>query len=115
MESSIMNKDQNHSHTSVVDDKIPSFAEALEERKKDIAQYRKDGKHNSADEMAKCRRGNRCLSPDCPVCYRRRQLAFRRYPELAVHDSRKDVWDRFGLYELNVDAIKVLGPRRPID
>jgi ParB-like nuclease domain len=112
--SNTVSEDRNYSD-SADDDEIPSFAEALEERKKDIAQYRKDGDHKSADELAKCRKGNRCLSVACPVCYRRRQLAFSRYPELAIYDSTENDLFRFVLYELSVDAIKVIGPRRPID
>jgi hypothetical protein len=80
-----MTEDQNQIETSSDEDEIPTFAEAVKERKKDIASLR----------------------------YRRRQLAFSRYPELAIHDS--DELFRFVLYELSVDAIKVIGPRRPID
>jgi hypothetical protein len=94
---------------------IPSFAEAVQERKKHIAWLRKKGDHERADLIAKCRKDIRCLLGDCPVCDRRRQLAFSRYPELAIHDSTEDELDRFVLYELSVDAIKVIGPRRPID
>ena len=108
-----MTEDQNQIETSSDEDEIPTFAEVVKERKKDIASLRKEGQHETADTFAKCRKGNRCLS--CPVCYRRRQLAFSRYPELAIHDSIEDQLDRFVLYELSVDAIKVIGPRRPID
>jgi ParB/RepB/Spo0J family partition protein len=108
-----MTEDQNQIETSSDEDEIPTFAEAVKERKKDIASLRKEGQHETADTLAKCRKGNRCLSLACPVCYRRRQLAFSRYPELAIHDS--DELFRFVLYELSVDAIKVIGPRRPID
>jgi ParB family chromosome partitioning protein len=99
-------------------DVMPSFAEAVKERKKYIAELRKAGGHETADALAKCRKGNRCLSLACPVCYRRRQLAFSRYPELAIRDSMAlrvddELW--FVLRQLSVDAIKVVGPRRPLD
>ena len=109
-----MNKDQDDDEDST-DDEIPSFEEALEEWKKDIAQYRKEGDQESADELAKCRKGNRCLSISCPICYRRRQIAFKRYPELVIRDDLELDELRIDLLQLSVDAIKVVGPRRPID
>src|ERR1700730_18673217 len=94
---------------------IPSFAEAVQERKKHIAWLRKKGDHERADLIAKCRKDSRCLLGDCPVCDRRREVAFSRYPELAIHDTIEEPLFRFVLHEISVDAIKVVGPRRPID
>jgi len=94
---------------------IPSFAEAVQERKKHIAWLRKKGDHERADLIAKCRKDSRCLLGDCPVCDRRREVAFSRYPELAIHDTIEEPLFRFVLHEISVDAIKVVGPRRPIN
>src|ERR1700730_4757752 len=94
---------------------IPSFAEAVQERKKHIAWLRKKGDHERADLIAKCRKDSRCLLGDCPVCDRRREVAFSRYPELAIHDTLEEPLFRFVLHEISVDAIKVVGPRRPIN
>jgi hypothetical protein len=116
--SNIMNKDQNYCPAwtwASVDDEIPSFEEALKEWKKKIAQCRKEGDHESADALAKCCKGNRCLSFSCPICNRRRQIAFKRYPELAIRDDLELDELRIDLLQLSVDAIKVVGPRRPID
>ncbi len=93
---------------------IPSFAEAVQERKKHIAWLRKEGDHERADLIAKCRKHNRCLQGDCPVCDRRREVAFSRYPELAIHDTEEPLLG-IVLHEISVDAIKVVGPRRRID
>jgi ParB-like nuclease domain len=110
-----MNKDQEDDEASSAADDIPTFKEAVQERKKHIAWLRKKGDHERADLIAKCRKHNRCLLGDCPVCDRRREVAFSRYPELAIHDTTEDELLRFALNEISVDAIKVVGPRRPID
>jgi hypothetical protein len=110
-----MTQDNEDDETSSADDDIPTFKEAVEERKKYIASLRKEGDHDRANLIAKCRKHSRCLLGGCPVCDRRHQVAISRYPELAIHDSTEDELDRFVLYELSVDAIKVIGPRRPID
>ena len=112
--SDTVSEDQNYSD-SAADDDIPTFKEAVKERKKYIAELRKDGEHKHADRLAKCRKGNLCLSEDCSVCSRRRQIALSRYPELAIHEFWFDPLFRFDIDELSIDAIKIVGPRRPID
>jgi hypothetical protein len=110
-----MNKDQEDDEASSAADDIPTFKEAVQERKKHIAWLRKKGDHERADLIAKCRKDSRCLLGDCPVCDRRREVAFCRYPELAIHDTIEEPLFRFVLHEISVDAIKVVGPRRPIN
>jgi hypothetical protein len=108
-----MSEDQDDDEASSAEDEIPSFEEARKERKEYIASLRKEGDREQADRIAQCTKGNRCLEIDCPVCDRRRQIAISRYPQLAIHD--REVLCGFYLMELSVDAIKVVGPHRPIE
>jgi hypothetical protein len=100
---------------STADDNIASFEQAVKERKRHIAELKKKGDHDRAGRIANCRKGNRCYLDDCPVCERRHRIALSRFPDSVILDSIEDECLRFGVIEVSVDAIKIVGPRRPIN
>ena len=109
-----MNKDQDDDEAST-DAGIPTFEEAVTERKEHIAWLREGGDRDRADLLAKCRKGNRCHLDDCPVCQRRHKVARSQVPELVIHTITGSSNLRFVVLGIDVNAIKVKGPRRLID
>jgi hypothetical protein len=109
-----MNKDQDDDEAST-DAGIPTFEEAVTERKEHIAWLREGGDRDRADLLAKCRKGNRCHLDDCPVCQRRHKVARSQVPESVIHTITGSSNLRFVVLGIDVNAIKVKGPRRLID
>jgi ParB-like chromosome segregation protein Spo0J len=105
-----MNKDNEDDEPFMADANIPTFAEAVRERDERIAELKKEGDRDLADRLAQCHKGKRCNEEDCPVCERRHKVVKSRFPSLI-----RDRPLRFIVYELRVDAIKIIGPRRPIN
>ena len=59
-----MSNDQDNDDASAVDDDIPTFAEAVKQRKDHIAWLKKQGDRERADRIAQCSKGNRCNLDD---------------------------------------------------
>jgi phage gp16-like protein len=116
MELNAMTEDYEDNHCLSYYDAIPTFEEAVKRREKHIAKLKKQGDHDRAARIAECRKGNRCYLDDCPVCDRRYRIALSRLPKSDIFDldaGGGSLW--FSIIEVAVDAIKIVGPRRPID
>jgi hypothetical protein len=96
-------------------DDIPTFKEAVKERKKQIAKLKKEEDHDRAGRIASCRKGNRCYLNDCPVCNRRYHIALSRLRKSDIFDFEAPGDLHFSIVEVAVDAIKIVDRRRPID
>ena len=94
---------------------IPTFEKATKRREKHVAKLKKQGDHDRAARIAECRKGNRCYLNDCPVCDRRYRIALRRLRKSDIFDHAGAGDLHFSIIEVAVDAIKIVGPRRPID
>jgi ParB-like chromosome segregation protein Spo0J len=97
--------------------KIYTRAEAIQRRKEHIAELREGdkGERRLADVLAQCRKRNRCNRDECPVCERRQKLAARRIPESVVESISGGFTPRFIVRKIDVDAVKVVGKRRPLN
>jgi ParB-like chromosome segregation protein Spo0J len=96
-------------------DKLSS-KEAVKLRKRRIAWLRKHGKQERANLLAQCRRGNRCYLNDCPVCERRHVVIRHRLPKSVVREVARGTFGvRFCVITVKVDAIRIAGPRRPVN
>jgi molybdopterin converting factor small subunit len=111
-----MTEDHENYHCLPAYADIPTFEKAVKRREKHIAKLKKQGDHDRAERIANCRKGNRCYLNDCAVCDRRYQIALSRLPKSAIFDLLEGPGDlHFSMVEVAVDAIKIVGPRRPID
>jgi ParB/RepB/Spo0J family partition protein len=97
-------------------DDLPSFEDAVKQRKEHIAWLRKNGEEERANLLAQCRKHNRCYLDDCPVCERRVKLARSRLPKSAINYVTGCLYDRsYFVLGLDVNAIRIVGPRRRLD
>jgi ParB-like chromosome segregation protein Spo0J len=109
-----MTQDQEDDEASR-DGGIPSFEEAVQERKERIAGLKKRGDGDRANLLAHCRKGNRCHLDDCAVCERRHQVAQSQVPESVLRGIVGSSYLRFVVHKIDVNAIKIIGPRRVPD
>jgi hypothetical protein len=93
------------------DQEVPSLADAKKERVDLIAKLRQDGKRRRADRLAQCRKGSRCNLEECPVCERLHQRTRNRIEEKMIRVRPL----RFVVHGIKVDAIKIVGPHRPLN
>ena len=92
---------------------IPTFEEAIAQRKELIAQLKEGdrGERRLAAILARCRKGSRCNLVRCPVCERRKLVAVNAVPASVV----KAVGSLDGIVHIKVGAIKIIGKRRPLN
>ncbi len=110
-----MTEDHEDNHCLSYYDAITTFEKAVKRREKHIAKLKKEGDHDRAARIAKCRKGNRCYLDDCPVCQRRHRIALNRLQKSDIFDLAGAGDLHFSIVEVAVDAIKIVDPRRPID
>jgi hypothetical protein len=98
------------------DDDLPSLEQALKERKEYIASLRESGNDEQANLIAQCRKGNRCYQDGCPVCHRRYEINLSRTPGSVVKTiARGNCGNSLIVLGIRIDAIRVIGHRRPIN
>src|ERR1700738_2962003 len=98
------------------DDDLPSIKQARKERKEYIASLKESGNDEQANLIAQCRKGNRCYQDGCPVCHRRYEINLSRTPGSVVKTiARGNCGNSLIVLGISIDAIRVIGHRRPIN
>jgi len=93
---------------------IPSFEEAVEERKKRISELLDSddkAQRRLADRLKECRKGHRCNLVECPVCERRKLIAKKGVPARLI----ECIGSPDPAITISVKAIHVVGKRRPLN
>lgn len=95
------------------DDENLTFPVAKGQLEKRIVQLRKGDKSERrvAEQLARCRAGNRCNLLECPVCERRKQLPKWQAPANLV----KSVIGISVAKKISLDRIRVVGERRALN